>query len=215
MAAAIETGEGVVTKSEGDAIKLEGWKSYLKYGNDYESSRPAVGQKVRVHYRPWENPTTKRIYYYLNEVEVLGPPPEAGVGAGPSPDLSRPQPEPGPGPSPVPDPSAVPRAQGPAPSYQASHDAAEARQDDAGPPAQDYAVDAGPKPGDYAYRDLSIQRQNRLNVAVQACVANLEQCPADQKAGRMITPDMIVMFERNLEQNGDGEMPPQDLPGGP
>jgi hypothetical protein len=57
-----------------------------------------------------------------------------------------------------------------------------------------------PKPGDYAYRDLSIQRQNRLNVAVTALVANLEHSAPAERIGRFITPDMILMFERELEQ---------------
>ena len=215
MAAAIETGEGVVAKSEDDAIKLEGWNSYLKYGPTYDSVRPAAGQKVRVHYRPWENPTTKKTYYYLNEIQVLGPPPEAQP-AGP----------PGPGPAPV--------------TYEATHDAAQARvapdgssdfgQEPSGG-AADVAAFLEPKPGDYAFRDLSIQRQNRLNVTVQALVANLEQCPPDEKVGRMITPWKIAEFERLLVEGaadegggappgqqiggGGSPPPPEDLPGGP
>ena len=208
MAAAIETGEGVVAKSEDDAIKLEGWNSYLKFGKDYDSVRPAAGQKVRVHYRPWENPTTKKTYYYLNEIEVLGPPPETAP-AGP----------PGPGPAPV--------------TYQEAHDAAEARlqqsgsgavpneaaQEPTGGTFQEYVEQEAAKPGDYAFRDLSIQRQNRLNVAKDCLIANLEATAPEEKHKRMITPWDIAEFERLLVEGaaaeGGSPPPPEDLPGGP
>ena len=215
MAAAIETGEGVVFKSESYGILLKDWKSFLKYGNDYDSYKPEVGQKVRVHYRAWENPTTSKVSYYLNEVEVLGPPPETA-------------PAPSPGPA-------------PAVAYQATHDAAQARVNrpedydpkggvlmemDASLPGQERVAqqEAGiplPDPGSHAFRDLSIMRQNRLNVSVQALVANLEQCSPEEKAGRMITPWMIAAFEQLLiegaahEAENMGEPPPEDLPGGP
>ena len=204
MAAAIETGEGVVAKSEDDAIKLDGWQNYLKYGKDYDSARPLVGQKVRVHYRPWPKPNSTAVYYYLNEVEVLGPPPE-----------TTPADPPGPGPGPV-------------VTYQETHDAAEARVAVATPDSTNAVVSEPgaaaaaaallePKPGDYAFRDLSIMRQNRLNVTVQALVANLEQCPPDEKVGRMITPWKIAEFERLLVEGaadeGLREPPPEDLPG--
>ena len=202
MAAAIETGEGVVAKSEGDAIKLEGWNSYLKYGPTYDGVRPAAGQKVRVHYRPWENPTSKKTYYYLNEIEVLGPPPET-------------QPSPA-GPGPV--------------TYQETHDAAEARVAVATPDSTNAVVSEPeaaaaaaallePKPGDYAFRDLSIMRQNRLNVAKDCLIANLENCPPEDKPNRMITPWGIAEFERMLVEGATGDgisgggVAPEDLPG--
>ena len=208
MAAETETSEGVVFKSEDDAILLkdakgEPWKSYLKYGRNYDSYKPPVGQKVRVHYRAWENPTTSKVSYYLNEVEVLGPPPE-------------PAPAPSPGPA-------------PAVAYQATHDAAKERVNrpedydpnagvlmemDAALPGQD-----GPKPGDYAFRDLSIMRQNRLNVAKDCLIANLENCLPEDKPNRMITPWAIAAFERLLVEGaadeGGSPPPPEDLPGGP
>ena len=204
MAAELETGEGVVTKSEDDAIKLDGWKSYLKYGNEYDSYKPEVGQKVRVHYRPWPKPNSSTVYYYLSEVEVLGPPPDG-------------QPSPaGPGPA-----VGAPRGL----TYEETHGAAEARvkaesdgmdamlQEPSGG-VEDVAALMQPKPGDYAYRDLSIQRQNRLNVAKDCLIANLAECPPDQKAGRMITPELVKMFEEQLV-DGAEPMPPEDLPGGP
>ena len=214
MAAAIETGEGVVAKSEDDAIVLTGWKSWLKYGRNYDSYKPPVGQKVRVHYRAWENPTTSKVSYYLNEIEVLGAPPEAA-------------PAPGPGPA-------------PAVAYQATHDAAKERVGQESPGSDhgtfaQYAereaaplqqsgsgavpTDAFPKPelGSWPSKELSIERQNRLNVTVQALIANLEQCPPDEKVGRMITPWMIAAFEQLLiegaahEAENMGEPPPEDL----
>ena len=217
MAAETETSEGVVFKSEDDAILLkdakgEPWKSYLKYGRSYDSYKPEVGQKVRVHYRAWENPTTSKVSYYLNEVEVLGPPPETA-------------PAPSPGPAPVYS-VAGPVAGPPAVTYQETHDAAQARvapdgSSDFGQEPSDGAADVAallePKPGDYAFRDLSIMRQNRLNVTVQALVANLEHCPPDEKVGRMITPWKIAEFERLLVEGaadeGGSEPPPEDLPG--
>ncbi|KKN39267.1 hypothetical protein LCGC14_0745500, partial [marine sediment metagenome] len=61
--------------------------------------------------------------------------------------------------------------------------------------------------------------QNRLNVAVQALVANLEHCPPEDKANRMITPWTIAEFERLLVDGaayeGVAAPPPEDLPGGP
>ena len=228
MAAETETSEGVVFKSEDDAILLkdakgEPWRHYLKYGRNYDSYKPEVGQKVRVHYRAWENPTTSKVSYYLNEVEVLGPPPEDGAAP----------------PSFVRAPS--PAGPGPAVAYQATHDAAQARVNrpedydpkggvlmemDASLPGQERVAqqEAGiplPDPGSHAFRDLSIMRQNRLNVSVQALVANLEQCSPEEKAGRMITPWMIAAFEQLLiegaahEAENMGEPPPEDLPGGP
>lgn len=206
MAAELETGEGVVFKSESYGILLKDWKSYLKYGNDYDSYKPDVGQKVRAHFRPWTNPTTSKVSYYLNEIEVLGPPPEA-------------QPS--------------PAGPGPAVTYQATHDAAQGRVAVAGesPPPAPHGTDGyvetpipgpEPKPGDYAFRDLSIQRQNRLNVTVQALVANLENCPPEEKINRMITPWLIAEFERMLVEGAvyddgtgpDYQPPPEDLPGG-
>ena len=230
MAAETETSEGVVFKSEDDAILLkdakgEPWKSYLKYGRNYDSYKPPVGQKVRVHYRAWENPTTSKVSYYLNEVEVLGPPPETA-------------PAPSPGPA-------------PAVAYQATHDAAKERAGQESPgsdhgtfaqyaereaaPLQQSGSGAvptaafpdgtvgipSPLPGEYAFRDLSIQRQNRLNVSVQALVANLEQCPPEDKPNRMITPWGIAEFERMLVEGAvyddgtgpDYQPPPEDLPG--
>jgi len=200
--AEIETHEGVVFKSEDDAILLKDsmgqpWSHYLKYGRNYDSVRPPVGQKVRVHYRPWENPTSLKVSYYLNEVEVLGPPPEDGAapqGAGP-------------GPAPV----ATITAPGPQPEggVAAAEELMRRSQGDFAPP----------EPGSFAYRDLSIMRQNRLNVAVQALVANLEHCPPEDKANRMITPWTIAEFERLLVDGaayeGVAAPPPEDLPGGP
>ena len=204
MAAETETSEGVVFKSEDDAILLkdakgEPWKSYLKYGRNYDSYKPPVGQKVRVHYRAWENPTTSKVGYYLNEIEVLGAPPEAA-----------PAPAPGPG---------------PAVTYQETHDAAKERvagQDGGVAAAEEVAARSEgtwpgqgfPKPelGSWPSKELSIERQNRLNVSIKALVANLEQCPEEQKAGRFITPDLILMFVQGLEQGGS-EPPPEDLPG--
>ncbi len=176
------TDEGVVFKSEDDAILLkdskgEPWKHYLKYGKNYDSYKPEVGQKVRVQYRPWENPSTGKVSYYLNEVEVLGPPPET-TPAGPS------STEPGPA---------------PVYSYDATHDAAQARANPGNEDIPPGGVAANSyEPGTFPYRDLSIQRQNRLNVAVQALVANLEHCPPEDKANRMITPWTIAEFERLL-----------------
>ena len=228
MAAETETSEGVVFKSEDDAILLkdakgEPWKSYLKYGRNYDSYKPPVGQKVRVHYRAWENPTTSKVSYYLNEVEVLGPPPDTE-------HMTSRQPS--------------PAGPGPAVTYQATQDAAQARvaydpaggvetYQDAGVPGQarvagvlepggvEVYVDVPapepggfPKPelGSWASKELSIEGQNRLNVSIKALVANLEQCPEEQKAGRFITPDLILMFVQGLEQGGS-EPPPEDLPG--
>ena len=195
MAAAIEIDEGVVFKGPpeiDDAILLkdskgETWKHYLKFGRNYDSYKPEVGQKVRVHYRAWENPTTSKVSYYLNEVEVLGPPPETA-------------PAPSPGPA-------------PAVAYQATHDAAK---EPAAQHAEGAAASAdtfpAPELGSWASKELSIEGQNRLNVSIKALVANLEQCPEEQKAGRFITPDLILMFVQGLEQGGS-EPPPADLPG--
>ena len=218
MAAEIETDEGVVFKGEpeiDDAILLKDskgqpWQHYLKYGKNYDSYKPAVGQKVRVHYRPWENPTTGKVAYYLNKVEILGPPPEDAAPVGTAPGQAP-----------------VYSVAGPAPvTYQETHDAAQARvapdgSSDFGQEPSDGAADVAallePKPGDYAFRDLSIMRQNRLNVTVQALIANLEQCPPDEKVGRMITPWKIAEFERLLVEGaadeGGSEPPPEDLPG--
>ena len=216
MATETEANEGVVFKSEDDAILLkdakgEPWKSYLKYGRNYDSYKPPVGQKVRVHYRAWENPSTSKVSYYLNEVEVLGPPPETAPAPGPGPAVWVNQ------------------------SYQGMHDAADARVKAESDGMDDMVQQSGsgavptaafpdgtvgipsPLPGEYAFRDLSIQRQNRLNVSVQALIANLENCSPEDKEGRMITPWKIAEFERLLVEGaadeGGSEPPPEDLPG--
>ena len=123
-------------------------------------------------------------------------------------------------------------------SYQDMHDAAEARvathavgEPLPEEPSRDGYVEtpitqAGfPKPelGSWPSKELSIERQNRLNVAKDCLIANLEHCPPEDKANRMITPWSITEFERMLVEGAvyddgpgpDYQPPPADLPGGP
>ena len=220
--AEIETHEGVVFKSEDDAILLkdsEGqpWSHYLKYGRNYDSVRPPVGQKVRVHYRPWENPTSLKVSYYLNEVEVLGPPPEDGAapqGAGP-------------GPAPV--------------GYQATHTAAEARV------APDGSSDFGREPsggvedvaalqhadrfsspelGSWASKELSIEGQSgaRRELDKRIAALTVARDALLLKAGPWDTEMTIMVALLHLADeclhwlNGEKGLsdmpPPEDLIGG-
>lgn len=102
-------------------------------------------------------------------------------------------PAPSPAPSPAPAASPAPQDPGPQPD---SYDGFRATN---GSPE--------PEPGTHAYRDVSINRQNCRNVAVQALIANLENCEPDQKPSRMVTPFAINEFVEYLQGREEGPEP--------
>ncbi len=180
---------GTVAQVNDNGFKLRdgGWINYSQIGKGYSGPTFIVGQQISVVCVEWKG----RWYAETGSVTVAT--------------------NPGPAPAASPAPS-------PAPSYQATHDAAQERVTeapvDAPPPpaAWDTAAEQdAARPGTFPFRDLSIMRQNRLNVAKDCLIANLENCPAEEKAGRMITAWSVAEFERLLVEGAayDEEGPPE------
>lgn len=191
---------GTVTQTNDNGFKMDGgdaWINYSKGGDNfagYSGPKFQKGQQVEVQVTESKG----RWYAQSGVVTVATRPGGAVPVAAAGPLVS------------------------PAPSYQATHDAAQERvaSPDGGVAAAEEVAQRSEgtwpeqeqhQPGTFPFRDLSIMRQNRLNVTVTALVANLENCLPEEKAGRMITPWSIAEFERMLVEGAvyDQEGPPE------